>query len=154
MLIRSLYRINLLSLDYGHPCRTCGVAERGLIRRLLRGVRQFGKFWESGLRPHVFSPLKKWSELDLKASIDTNLSRNRFKCIHTWPGMTMGTHREIKIKTETPPTGAFEVRPFNIDTASQVSELLQRNHDNYHIYIHNLGLHSMNSHCKNYPLTY
>ncbi|KAJ5807952.1 hypothetical protein N7474_009221 [Penicillium riverlandense] len=55
---------------------------------------------------------------------------------------TMGTAERITIPTNVPSTGIFEVRPLMVETATKASELLQRNHDNYHIYIHNLGLHN------------
>lgn len=54
----------------------------------------------------------------------------------------MGTHREITILTKVPATGTFKVQALATETAAKASEILQNNHDKYHIYIHDLGLHS------------
>ncbi|CEJ61955.1 hypothetical protein PMG11_10471 [Penicillium brasilianum] len=54
----------------------------------------------------------------------------------------MGTHREIKIPTQVPITGTFKVQALPAETAAKASEILQSNHNNYHIYIHDLGLHN------------
>ncbi|KAJ5934084.1 hypothetical protein N7466_003631 [Penicillium verhagenii] len=54
----------------------------------------------------------------------------------------MGTHQKIDIKTYADSTGVFETRPLGTDSIKRVTELLNMNHNNYHIYIHNLGLHN------------
>lgn len=54
----------------------------------------------------------------------------------------MGNHEEINIPTTVPATGTFKVQALAPETAAKASEILQNNHNNYHIYIHNLGLHS------------
>lgn len=54
----------------------------------------------------------------------------------------MATSEQINIKHYAESTGIFEIRPLEPETIKKASELLQSNHENYHIYIHNLGLHS------------
>jgi hypothetical protein len=55
---------------------------------------------------------------------------------------TMATAERITVPTNVLSTGIFKALPLAAETATKASELLQRNHDNYHIYIHDLGLHS------------
>ncbi|KAJ5574417.1 hypothetical protein N7450_008316 [Penicillium hetheringtonii] len=54
----------------------------------------------------------------------------------------METCNNINIRTGTPSMGVFQSRPLATLAASKVSDLLQSNHDNHHIYIHNFGLHN------------
>jgi hypothetical protein len=54
----------------------------------------------------------------------------------------MGNHKEINVPTTVPATGTFKVQELAPEAAAKASEILQNNHDNYHIYIHDLGLHS------------
>ncbi|KAJ5278584.1 hypothetical protein N7478_003956 [Penicillium angulare] len=53
----------------------------------------------------------------------------------------MATPHKIDIKDYAGPTEVFGSQPLR-ETLQKASELLQMNHDNYHIYIHNLGLHN------------
>lgn len=55
----------------------------------------------------------------------------------------MGTPQRIDIKAYAESTGIFEIRTLGKESVAKATELLNINHDNYHIYIHNLGLHSM-----------
>ncbi|KAJ5106109.1 hypothetical protein N7456_002784 [Penicillium angulare] len=55
----------------------------------------------------------------------------------------MATPLKINIEHYAKPTGIFENRTLRTETLHKASELLQTNHDNYHIYIHNLGLHTI-----------
>lgn len=55
----------------------------------------------------------------------------------------MGTPQTIDIKTYADSTGVFETRPLVNESVLKATELLNINHESYHIYIHNLGLHSM-----------
>lgn len=54
----------------------------------------------------------------------------------------MGTFEQIKIEQNPISTGIFEARPFSAESAAKASQILQQNHENYHIYLHDLGLHS------------
>ncbi|KAJ5630159.1 hypothetical protein N7528_003816 [Penicillium herquei] len=54
----------------------------------------------------------------------------------------MATSHRIYLSTYAPSTGIFEVQPLKDETIQKASQILQQNHDNYHIYIHNLGLHN------------
>lgn len=54
----------------------------------------------------------------------------------------MASAWKVQINPEASPQGPFQVRPLRADSTEKASELLQRNHDSYHIYIHNIGLHS------------
>ncbi|KAF3401580.1 Oxidoreductase AflY [Penicillium rolfsii] len=54
----------------------------------------------------------------------------------------MGNHKEINISTTVPATGTFQVQALAPEAAAKASEILQNNHNNYHIYIHDLGLHN------------
>ncbi|KAJ6005221.1 hypothetical protein N7451_003165 [Penicillium sp. IBT 35674x] len=53
----------------------------------------------------------------------------------------MGTPQTIDIKTYADSTGIFETRPLGDKSVLKATELLNTNHGDYHIYIHNLGLH-------------
>ncbi|KAJ5636877.1 uncharacterized protein N7484_010190 [Penicillium longicatenatum] len=54
----------------------------------------------------------------------------------------MGTPQRINIQAYANSTGVFETRPLGKESLIKATNLLNMNHDNYHIYIHNLGLHN------------
>jgi hypothetical protein len=66
---------------------------------------------------------------------ETQLKTQRF--------INMGTPQKINIQAYANTTGVFETRPLRKGSLIKATNLLNMNHDNYHIYIHNLGLHSM-----------
>lgn len=64
----------------------------------------------------------------------------------------MGTPQRIDIKAYADSTGVFETRPLRKESVVKATDLLNINHDNYHIYIHNLGLHSMQVNLPDEPI--
>ncbi|KAJ5718844.1 uncharacterized protein N7483_009926 [Penicillium malachiteum] len=54
----------------------------------------------------------------------------------------MAASHRVNLTNYAPLTGIFEVQPLKDEILRKASEILQQNHDNYHIYIHNLGLHN------------
>ncbi|KAJ5718953.1 hypothetical protein N7493_007408 [Penicillium malachiteum] len=54
----------------------------------------------------------------------------------------MATSHRVYLSNYAPSTGIFEIQPIKDETIRKASQILQQNHDNYHIYIHNLGLHN------------
>lgn len=97
--------------------------------------------WYIHVLPRTYSVISKFEIQGTKFE-NRHALRNKFRRNKT-TYMKMGNNQKIQIPSDFPYAGVFELRPFNSNAASKASELLQKNHDNYHIYIHNLGLHSI-----------
>ncbi|KAL4893208.1 hypothetical protein BDV59DRAFT_33405 [Aspergillus ambiguus] len=52
------------------------------------------------------------------------------------------TWGNIALPTDPEPRGIFQVRPLTRESAAKTAELLKRNHERFHIFIHNAGVHN------------
>lgn len=56
--------------------------------------------------------------------------------------MATSTWNNIILPTDPEPKGIFQVLPLTSESAGKTAELLSKNHELYHIFIHNAGVHS------------
>lgn len=97
---------------------------------------QFGNLYDNPAIPLWLLQQYHITETDKLTYIETQITLKQYL-------VTMGTPQTIDIKTYADSTGVFETRPLVNESVLKATELLNINHENYHIYIHNLGLHSM-----------
>lgn len=56
--------------------------------------------------------------------------------------MATSTWDNIILPTDPEPKGIFQVLPLTSESAGKTAQLLKKNHELYHIFIHNAGVHS------------